>query len=1122
MIHFLNTIADEGIYIKFVDNKLKILTENEGINAETLQAIKEKKEELITYFQEKEKITSSIENSAEIPAIAHKENYELSSAQRRLWYLCQVEETSVSYNMPFQIKLHKNYNIVNFKKAIKATIARHEILRTIFKPDGNGVIKQWIIPADEFNFEVNYVDVRTTVAKEEIIQKYIQEDTNTTFDLSKGPLLTAALYHVDENEYVFYYNMHHIISDGWSLNVLANDTIQFYEAIENGKTAELPKLNIQYKDYAVWQKNQVESESYKNHKDFWSTTLQGTLPTLNLPTNKKRPKLKTTKGRTFSAYISPSNTSLLKSFIQEQGGSMYMSLLSIWNILCYKYTGQKDIIIGTPIAGRDHADLEHQIGFYVNTLALRNQVNPNDTFAEAYQKIKQTTLQAYKHQTYPFDLLVADLNLKYDTSRSALFDVLFVFQNATEKLIDTTKTAEDSHQIVELAQNQSKFDIEIAFSEVNDFLQFTLTYNTDVYNEWMIKNLMQHFQQLVGAVLKNPSQKIIHVDYLNEEEKQKIAQISQGTKVPQSTTETVVNIFKKQVQKTPNAIALQAGNNTYTYKELAQLSSQLGHYLKETYDVKSNDLIGILQGRNEWLIIAILGILKSGAAYVPINPTEPKERRDHIIEDSNCKLVIDDHIIENFLSKKEQYQITFEAANITPSNTAYVIYTSGSTGKPKGVIIQHKALLNYIQWSIKTYKFSTNDTVGKYLNIAFDASVEEIYPSILSGATLHILPEEILVDMPKLHQYINNTGITVMVLPAMITERFFEIENTTVRLLISGGDKLKNFSKKPYQVHNHYGPTETTVTCLSHHVTAEDENIPIGKPIDNVAVYILDDIQNFVPTGVAGEIHVSGNGLALGYLHQPELTNKKFIVNPFDATTKLYKTGDLGRRLPNGNIEYLGRIDNQVKIRGYRIELNEIENALQAYETIKEATVIIKTMETNEKIIVGYITSDTQQNGGNIKKFLKTVLPEYMIPTYFVQLPEMLINANGKIDKNALANNEDEKLTNNDVYVKPTNEKEIKIINIISQVLELDKNTIGIHDNFFDLGANSIKLVEIQNLMNKELNTSLKAVTLFSYPNVFELAQYLSKTNAQVHTEEFEDEVDISDELDEILDFMDE
>lgn len=1121
MIDFLKEIADKGIYIKYVDKKLKVLTDNGTIDGETLDQIKSNKEVLISYFKGKTDVISDDSKLVSIPQVAKSTSYPLSSTQRRLWYLCQVEETSIAYNMPFQLVLQKEYHIPNFMKAIYKAVERHEILRTIFKYDEEGVLKQWIIPNDEFDFQVSYQDMRGDVDRQSVVQNYILKDTSAPFNLSDGPLIRAYIFQIEDEEYTLYYNMHHIIGDGWSLNVLTKDIIQIYEDLQNNRTSSLPELQIQYKDYANWQINQLESDISKKHQKYWLDTFSGELPQLNFPTDKKRPKLKTASGNTFSACILSENTQLLKNFAQENGGSIYFALLSVWNILCHKFTGQTDIILGTPVSGRDHADLENQIGFYVNTIALRYQVNEGENFRDVFHKVKENTLKAYAHQEYPFDRIVEDLNISYDASRSSLFDVLFILQNANERPKGNSQIQKAFNEIRELPElNQSKFDMEIGFYEIQDFINCTLTYNTDVYSEWMIKDLLKHFNLLLGALLKKPSEKTSKIQYLDIDETLRLTNQSKGD-INQVDAETnVLSLFLEQANKYPDNIAIATENSSCTYREIDELSTQLSQYLISIHDVHYKDFVGILQVKSEWLIISLLGIFKAGAAYVPMNPKDPKERHEYIVKDSSCKVVIDHEMIQNFKSKKEQFETSIPKIRLQTSDVAYSIYTSGSTGKPKGVMIPHGSLMNYVTWRIDNYEHTANDVIAMYHSISFDASVEEIYPGILSGGTVHMLPDEVLVDPVKLNKYIHDHNITVMVMPAMIADRFFELENNQIRLLISGGDKLKNFKKQSYEVYNHYGPTETTVTCLHHHVIEKKENTPIGKPVWNVSVYILDSHQNLQPTGVVGEICVSGKGVSLGYINNSKLTKEKFIQNPFDQNSKLYRTGDLGRRLPDGNIEYLGRIDNQVKIRGFRVELNEIENILQTYDPIKQATVIVKNDDRNEKTLVGYLTSDKDLKGSDLKIFLKSALPQYMIPDYFVQLSEFPLNANGKIDKKALRQNKDEKISTSSAYVQPTQEKEVQIIKIIANVLNLSQDSIGILDNFFDLGANSIKLIEILNEVNQEFNTSLKTVTLFSHPNVFELVKYLSENENQNYEKEFEDEVDISDEMDEIIDFM--
>ncbi|WP_165760192.1 condensation domain-containing protein, partial [Niastella populi] len=583
--------------------------------------------------------SSTREAFVQIEKLTPQASYAISDGQRRLWVLSQFEGGSAAYNIPGSIYLNQDIEIENFRRAIDATIERHEILRTVFREDESGEMRQWVLERKDLGFVIEYQDFRKEANRNEEVEDYIAADAYRVFDLEKGPLLRAALLQVAEAEYVFYFNMHHIISDGWSMEVLSKDVLKYYEAYKAGKAPEVDDLRIQYKDYSAWHLSQLNEESFKGHKKYWLDKLSGELPLLDLPGTKPRPQVKTYKGHGLATYLNKPTTAKLKQYTQENGGSLFMGLLATWNVLMYRYTSQRDLIIGTPVAGREHADLEDQIGFYINTLALRNEVNPEESFDRFYQAVKEETLKSYNHQMYPFDRLVEELNLQRDTSRSAVFDIMLILQNNGERPERFELSDEELNQIADKGYNTSKFDIEIAVRELGDYIHLNFIFNPDVYDKAMVEGLIRHYRQLLTALLETPEQKISTIGYLSEEEKRKLLVTYNGTAVAYPKNRTIVDLFEEQVAKTPDNVAVVFEDIELSYRELDERSNQLAHYLREQ-GVREETLVPICMDRGVEMLVGIFAILKAGGAYVPIDPAYPQERISYILADTAARLVV--------------------------------------------------------------------------------------------------------------------------------------------------------------------------------------------------------------------------------------------------------------------------------------------------------------------------------------------------------------------------------------------------------------------------------------------------------------------------------------------------
>jgi len=1077
ILSLLNHLEKNQIFVSLDGNDLEVNFMQDEVPADIIRLLKENKATLVHYLKK----LQGVEDFEEIPRIEEQVSYPLSSSQMRLWVLSQFDDASIAYNLPFTLDLDGDYNLSILEQAIHDVIDRHEILRTVFKQDSNGVVRQWVIPKKKLAFRCRFHNLSALSDARTAAEQMILDDTYKSFDLEKGPLLRVLFIKLSEKKHVFYFNMHHIISDGWSMEVLVRDTLAFYNAYLEKRPAVLPTLNIQYKDFAAWQSSQLELEGYKNHRSYWLEKLSGSLPTLNLPSIKQRPTLKTHNGRHLSFYLSKEDKTAIEAYITAKEGTLFMFLLASLKVLFYRYTSQEDLIVGSPIVGRNHSDLEDQIGFYVNTLVLRTCVTGEMSFDALYQQIKQDLLAAYTHQMYPFDKLVEGLNLPRDTSRSALFDILVVLQNfrvteGVEKI-----PIEDMDLIKDNGTTMSKFDVTFIFVDLKDAIKVDLTYNTDVYDNTTITNLIKHFKQLVRNLIVKNSVPIGKQEYLSEREKSQLLIDFNDMGFVYPNDKTIIGLFEEQVSRTPDNVALIFGDVALTYRELNQSANQLARYLRAKYLITSDDLIGVKTGRSEWMIISILGALKSGGAYVPIDPNNPQERIDYLLADSNCKVLIDQEELAIFVKDKAQYS----DANLEPvakiNDLAYIIYTSGSTGQPKGVMIEHQSLVNYICYQTNYFGIDETERFVLFSSIAFDASIEQIFLPIVNGASL-LIPKLDSLEHKKVIKILADHKVTHLhAVPSFLRTLSFD-SSLHLKRIISAGESFDPTMAKLWinevEIYNKYGPTEATISVTECKITSENiASRSIGNPIGNANCYILNEQNMLQAKGVVGEICVGGIALARGYLNKAELTALKFVPHPFIQGTRIYKTGDLGRWLPDGTIEFIGRKDNQVKVRGYRIELGEIEHTLLLKDEIKTAVVIVKQLPSGDKDLVAYFNASHPIGNTEIRSHLQERLPSYMIPSFFVPLAEFPLTSNGKIDKRALLNQEGLGLAGGSDYVAPSTALEKQLVTIWETVLE--REPIGVKESFFELGGHSLKLIKLINSYNKNFNVEIKLRDLF-------------------------------------------
>jgi tyrocidine synthetase III len=1058
-----------------------------------------------------EKLAKVIDNTKEtvyykIEPVPDNAHYEVSHSQKRLWVLSQFEGEKVAFNMHGAYVFHEGLDRKAFAKAFQTLINRHESLRTTFIAIG-GEPKQKIHTITDHLFNFDYQDLQNEVSPMREAERLVKKEPFIPFDLENGPLLRVKLLQVEIDKFIFLFTIHHIIADEWSMEVLVREILHLYHNYSAGKDNDLPALKIQYKDYTAWQNKQLTGEKLEEHRNYWFQQLSKEIPVLALPTDYPRPAIKTYNGNRLSFILNKETTNGLKELGQKNGASLFVVVLAIIKALVYRYTHQNDIIIGSPVAGRDHLDLEDQIGFYINMLPLRTVINGNEDFESLLNQVKITTLNGLNHQVYPFDKLVDELNIPRDTSRSVLYDLGFTWHSII--INDDDADSNLSFKKYQTDFITAKADLWFHGIESNEEIILFLEYNTDLFKKERIEHCVKHFETLANAIQKNSKAPLNQLEYLTAEEKKNILIDFNATKTPYPSG-TIQKLFEEQVQRSPEAVAIVYADKILTYAELNEKANHLAHYLRKNYKIKADDLIGLMVDRSERMIIGLLAILKSGAGYVPIDPEYPKKRIAYFLSDSKIKVLLTDS--DKIFDLVEDYQGELFALDVqlphlqesdsnpeitnTSDDLAYIIYTSGTTGVPKGVMINHKSVVRLVK-NTNYVSLHSRQKLLQTGSISFDAMTFEVWGMLLNGGELHLMAKEELLEVPLLRKKLLEDSISII----WLTSSWFnQLADTDIHLfskldrLLIGGEELspKHINKvrdayPSLTVMNCYGPTENTTFSTAYNIsTRHDYSIPIGRPISNSTAYILDENGMPLPVGVSGEIYLGGDGLARGYWNQAALSKEKFVENVFEVDQKLYRTGDLGRWTSEGTIEFEGRKDSQVKIRGYRIELKEIEVTLLKHEEIEEGAVIVGGEA--ESFIVAYYVSNNDLSE-SLREFILGTLPSYMLPSYFVRMEQLPLTSNGKLDRERLPDPEGSN-TSGIKYAQPVTELQERLVDIWQNILGAEK--IGIHDNFFDLGGHSLKAIRVVSDIYKMLNIKIELSSLFTCPTIEKLSAAIS------------------------------
>jgi amino acid adenylation domain-containing protein len=1097
-IELLSRLREAGVTLIPENGQLRVLAPEGALTPALREELVRQKQSILQLL----KSANACESTGLPPITRAKRegNPTASYAQERLWFLYQLEP-SAAYNIPFGVRLRGELNVPVLERCLNEIIQRHEALRTRFEAvDWQPV--QVIEPARPLKILLTDLSALPPSQRETEAMKLCREEARRLFDFEEGIMMRALSFRLEARENILLLNIHHIASDGWSMGVLFAELKALYGAFVEGKPSPLAELPVQYADFAVWQRQWLQGEVLEKQLGYWKKQLEGAPALLELPADRPRPAIQSYEGTLFRGTLPRSLTEALQELSRARGTTLFMTLLSAFQVLLHRYSGSEDILVGTPIAGRHHAEIEELIGFFVNTLVMRGDLSGDPSFRTLLDRTRDRALEAYAHQDLPFERLVEELHPQRDMAHAPVFQVLFALQNTPGKGL-ALQGLEVSP--VEVDTGTSKFDLSLVVRERDDGLETIFEYSTDLFDAPTIERMLGHYQRLLEGIVANPDENISRLPLLSENERKQILVEWNDTTAAYPKDKCLHELFEAQVERTPEAVAVVFGENSLTYGELNKRANQLARHLKGL-GVGANSLVGICVERSLEMVVGLLGILKAGGAYVPLDPEYPKERLAFMLEDSGLKVLLTQRHLAvpqggarlvrldadwTTIAEQNRSNVPNVAA---PDNLAYVIYTSGSTGKPKGVTIEHRNAVNFVHWGLSAF---TNEEMAGVLastSICFDLSVFELFVTLSRGGKV-ILAKNVL-QLPDLAA--KNQVTLINTVPSAMTALLREAAMPPgVQVVNLAGEALATslvnqlYALPIKKVYDLYGPTETT-TYSTWTLRQSDQPAKIGRPVANTRIHILDKQLQPVPAGVPGELLIGGDGLARGYHNRPELTAEKFIADPFsaDPNARLYRTGDLARYLPNGDIQYLGRLDHQIKIRGFRVELGEIEGVLNKHSGIKDSVVVAREDAPGDKRLVAYLVS---RNGpislSELRIYLRAKLPEYMVPAAFVPLKALPLTPNGKVNRKALPKPDFEPSI--DKLVPPATPTEIVLARIWREVLEIKHASTS--DNFFESGGHSLLAVQLIGKINKTFNVNLPIPVFFQNPTIKGLAIVLDR-----------------------------
>ena len=1103
-------VWSEGDSLRYHDPK-------EALTSSLLTQMRERKEEILTFMHR----ASTAFKTAPPPIVPTlRDNIvPLSFAQQRLWFLNQLEPSSFAYSMPTAYRIHGRMNISALEKSISEVLRRHQILRTTFR-SLQGQPYQVIAP--EIPLQLQPINLTKLTSDKQVfeVKKQVTREAQKPFNLVEGPLFRVKLLCLSEAEYILLINMHHIVSDGWSYGILFDELKILYEAFSSGQPSPLSELPIQYADYSVWQRQWLQGKVLETHLDYWQQKLGSNPPVLQLPTDYTRPLVQTNQGASQNITLPKKLSDSLKFLSQQSNTTIFITLLTAFQILLHRLTGQEGISIGSPIAGRNQFQIERLIGFFVNTIVLCTEISGDQSFLELLNSVREVALEAYAHQDLPFEKLVEELQPERHTSHSPLFQVMFSFQTHPDLTLELPGL---TVQYLEAEHVTAKFDLTLTFADSERELKGAFEYNTDLFSTVTISRMQGQFKTLLSGIVANPEKRISELSLLTPDEQCQLLNEWNDTQTDYPKNICIHQLFEAQVRRSPNAIAVIFDQEQITYRALNERANQLAHYLIKL-GVGTESLVGICIERSLEMIVGIFGILKAGAAYVPLDPVYPKEYLELIVSDAQLPVILTQRSLIDSLPVHKAHLVYLDSSdksifekeksnpttNVTVNNLAYVIYTSGSTGQPKGVLGLHRGAINRFYWMWKSFPFEKQEICCQKTSLSFVDSVWEIFGPLLQNVPLVIISDSDFKDPLQLISILANKEVTRIVLvPSLLRLllKFFpNLQNKLPRLKywIVSGETLELSLAQNFQramsdnslLVNLYGSSEVSgdVTWFNINKRNVLQQVFIGRPLANTKVYVLDKYLQPVPVGVTGELYISGENLARGYLNHPIFTAENFIPDPFSPQlgTRMYKTGDLACYFSNGNIRFIGRKDYQVKVRGFRIEVGQIEAMINQHPNVDQAAVVAREKESKDKSLIAYVVLKHEKNTTNeLRYFLKQKIPEYMIPTTFVEVEALPMLPNGKLDRKRLPEPSSFQKNFDSNFLAPRDTIEKDLTRIWEVILEV--SPIGVRDNFFSLGGHSILAVQLMAQVQQQFGINLALVTLFQSPTIEQLANEITE-----------------------------
>jgi len=1094
--------ARTGIRLRLDKGKLKCAGPPEVVTA--LQPkIAEHKTEIIEFLST-DASCSDQENIQ--PCQPRPESIPLSFAQQRLWFLQEMQPETGAYNIPFAIELEGLLDLDAFRKSLEAITARHEVFRTHFG-SSQGTPHQIIQAPKPWDLDVT--DLRDTYDAEEKVRMEVVRHATKTFALGRSPLLDVAIYRIEDQRFIVLFTLHHIIADGWSTDILLKELSLNYRSQLLGQPTNLHPLPIQYADFSIWQRNWLQGEVLENQLNYWRNKLGGEIPTLQLPTDFPRKRVQTFSGAV-EIFTVPREVSMqLKSLAQSNESSNFMTLVAAFNLFLQRYSGQDDLLIGTPIANRQRPEVEGLIGLFVNTLVLRTRVRTEASFVEILQEVRETTLEAYQYQDLPFEKLVEALQPDRDMSLSPLFQVKFRLENQREQDLNLPGL-----KLRRLPQEMAsaKLDLSVDMYETPDGFTGGFEYNTDLFKPETIRRMVEHFLNILQSIVQQPESPICELSLLSLQETERQKNEWNSHDVAFNDEACYHQLFESQALKTPNAIALVFDNKgdveeTLSYRELNQRANQLAHHLI-SLGIQPEKVVGICMDRSIDMVVAMLAVLKAGAAYLPIDLSYPEERLQFLVKDSGAVFILthsqtslpaDTSRIDIDSLNLDTESTDNPNVSVQPIHLAYLIYTSGSAGQPKGALIPHRGLVNLTEDKIRVCDVRPGDCVLQFFSFSFDGSVPELVMTLAAGAKLLLAPSSKLLPGPDLQELIHRQKVSHITLTPSALSALPKDNYPSLRVVLVGGEapstELIEAWSQGRTFINAYGPTETTVNASMVVCGNGKPLVPTIRPSANKQLYVLDEALQITPIGVVGELHIGGVGLARGYHKQARLTAERFVPNPFESVESprkypiplLYRTGDLASYLPDSRIRILGRVDQQTKIRGYRIEIQEVERILEQHAAVKTGLVRAREAAGGVNRLIAYgvpSTPDQKQTDPSvIRDFLSEKLPKFMLPSAFIWIDEVPMNENGKLDESALPAPENRTPGS---ATQPKTETEAKLCPIFAELLELPE--IGTNDNFFDSGGHSLLATRLVSQILETFGVEITVIDLFDAPTVAGMA----------------------------------